>query len=55
MQTKLIALGYLEGQADGHYGNMTAQGVKSFQQENGLEETGEMDPETMEKINMLSE
>lgn len=55
MQTKLIALGYLEGQADGHYGNMTAQGVKSFQQENGLEETGEMDPETMEKINILSE
>lgn len=55
MQTKLIALGYLEGQADGHYGNMTAQGVKSFQQENDLEETGEMDPETMEKINMLSE
>ena len=55
MQTKLIALGYLEGQADGHYGNMTAQGVMSFQQENDLEETGEMDPETMEKINMLSE
>jgi peptidoglycan hydrolase-like protein with peptidoglycan-binding domain len=55
LQEKLISLGYLDGQADGQYGNMTAQGVMRFQQENDLEETGNLDPETIARINQLSE
>ncbi|SHE87328.1 peptidoglycan-binding domain-containing protein [Alkalibacter saccharofermentans] len=55
LQERLISLGYLDGQADGQYGNMTAQGVTRFQQENDLEETGNLDPETIARINQLSE
>lgn len=32
LQNKLIALGYLTGTADGHYGRMTADAVKALEQ-----------------------
>lgn len=40
MQEKLIALGYLSGDADGIYGSWTAAAVKKAQAALGMEETG---------------
>ena len=36
MQQELIDLGYLEGKADGKFGNKTEKAVKDFQRKNGL-------------------
>ncbi len=41
VQTRLIALGYLSGTADGQYGSGTAAAMKAFQQMNGLTASGE--------------
>ena len=40
LQTELIRLGYLSGNADGDFGKKTAQAVKDFQVCNGLKEDG---------------
>lgn len=40
VQEKLIALGYLNGKADGKYGTATADAVKRFQTRNGLKADG---------------
>ena len=40
LQQKLIDLGYLEGTADGRYGEMTANAVKAAQADFGMEQTG---------------
>ncbi|MDO4548479.1 MAG: peptidoglycan-binding protein, partial [Clostridia bacterium] len=40
IQTRLIRLGYLEGVADGIYGQQTSQAVSRFQRALGLNETG---------------
>ena len=40
MQEALIALGYLEGNADGKFGNKTEKAVRTFQQKNGLDPDG---------------
>lgn len=50
LQKYLIALGYLDGSADGIYGNGTAGGVSSFQKAEGLEETGVADSETQARL-----
>ena len=44
LQNTLIALGYMEGEADGNYGSQSRRAVEAFQRELGLEETGEADP-----------
>lgn len=40
LQQALIALGYLEGDADGIFGKNTETAVKAFQKENGLTDDG---------------
>lgn len=40
MQEKLIEYGYLQGEADGAYGNMTRQAVEAFQYQHGLSADG---------------
>lgn len=50
VQQKLIALGYLNGGADGSYGGKTAAAVKAFQQASGLEPTGEADDATQKAL-----
>lgn len=50
MQARLEELGYLDTEYDGYYGEHTAQCVRDFQAANGLEETGEADPDTQKKM-----
>ncbi len=40
VQQWLIDLGYLSGEADGHYGSLTREAVSAFQSDNGLSATG---------------
>lgn len=50
LQKKLIDLGFLSGNADGIYGNATAEGVRQFQESEGLPETGKADAATQERL-----
>lgn len=50
LQKKLIDLGFLSGNADGIYGNATAEGVRQFQESEDLPETGEADAATQERL-----
>lgn len=50
LQQKLIDLGYLEGTADGRYGEMTANAVKAAQADFGLEQTGRADVEFQKRL-----
>ena len=50
VQERLIALGYLEGIADGEFGDMTAEAVKSFQLANNMAATGVVEQNTYEAI-----
>lgn len=54
-QQRLIELGYLYGAADGIFGPMTADALKRFQGEHGLEETGELNDATAEALSELAE
>jgi len=50
LQNKLIELGYLHDAADGIFGQNSEKAVKSFQRNNGLEETGLADAATQDKL-----
>ena len=50
IQERLIALGYMTGEADGEYGSMTEVAVKNFQTANGLEATGIIEQDTYDKL-----
>lgn len=50
IQNKLIALGYLEGEADGVYGPGCAAAVMKFQQDNALPVDGVADELTQQKL-----
>ena len=50
MQTRLIALGYLTGNADGIYGTATANAVIAFQRNNGLTRDGIAGVKTLQKL-----
>lgn len=50
IQMKLKELGYLNARADGIYGNVTAEAVKAFQNDQGLEVTGVVDKVFVEKL-----
>lgn len=39
---------------DGKWGNQTANALRNFQKENGLQPTGRLDPETSEKLGLPS-
>lgn len=46
IQERLQELGYLEGKADGSFGNKAKVAVEEFQKNNGLKVTGEVDAAT---------
>lgn len=46
VQKKLIQFGYLDGEADGRYGEKTRDAVKWFQRRNGLSVDGRVGPAT---------
>ena len=46
LQQRLIEIGYLDGEADGYYGDRTEKSVSVFQELNGLPVTGVADMET---------
>lgn len=50
VQQALYDNGYLEAEADGLYGEKTADAVRAFQQDNSLEATGTVDDETLNLI-----
>jgi peptidoglycan hydrolase-like protein with peptidoglycan-binding domain len=50
MQKRLRELGYMADPADGIYGPYTRDGVSLFQAENGLDETGIADSDTLEAL-----
>ena len=50
LQRKLIDLGLLSGQPDGHFGNYTAGAVKEMQRKFGMEETGIADKAFLDKL-----
>ncbi len=51
LQEKLIALGYLNGKADGDYGKGTAGAVEKFQSDEGLPVNGIADNDTQVRLN----
>lgn len=50
LQQKLIALGYLDGEPDGVYGDGCAKAVKAYQRDHGLDETGVADAALQQAI-----
>ena len=50
LQARLKELGYLEGSADGIFGEKTAAAMQAFQKANGLDQTGVATPEDQEKL-----
>ncbi len=51
LQRKLKRLGYLDGEADGIYGQQTASAVKLFQKEEKLTANGVVDEKTLSHLN----
>ena len=52
LQQKLIGWGYLNGTADGKYGEATSDAVKWFQKNNGLAQDGRVGPTTAAKMGL---
>ena len=50
VQSRLKALGFFTGKADGMFGDATRQAVERFQQANGLEQSGEVDAPTQMRL-----
>ncbi len=50
MQRRLIALNYMEGEADGEYGEYTSGAVRSFQRASALSENAVLDQETQNAL-----
>lgn len=50
VQEKLIDLGYLEGSADGIFGEQTKIAIEQFQKDNSIEVTGSLDEEDKAKL-----
>ena len=50
VQKKLKELGYDPGFPDGIWGKKTTSALKSFQQDNGLSATGQLDEQTRAKL-----
>ena len=51
-QQKLKSEGLYNGQIDGIAGPETKQALEKFQQQNGLQQTGELDQQTLSKMNV---
>lgn len=54
LQTRLIALGYLTGTADGNFGAMTSLALIAFQKQNGLSGDGIAGSGTLARLNSLN-
>ena len=54
MQTRLIALGYLTGKADGHFGTQTYEALIAFQKANRLSPDGILGAKTEKVLNSSS-
>lgn len=52
VQQKLKQDGDYTGAVDGKLGPKTAQAVKQFQQQNGLQQTGSLDDQTLSKLGL---
>lgn len=50
VQARLIALGYMEGNATGYFGSATQTAVQAFQKNNGLTEDGKVGRATMKAL-----
>ena len=50
LQIKLKELGYLDGRADGIFGKKTEQALVEYQKANGLEPTGKLDRQTLQRL-----
>ena len=50
VQKKLTELGLFSGTVDGFYGPMTANAIRAFEERNGLEPTGALNPAVVEAI-----
>ena len=50
LQKRLMELGYYQGKISGNYLEGTQKGIRRFQEVNGLDATGEADPETQETL-----
>lgn len=55
LQNKLIELGYLDGAADGDFGNKTKAAVEKFQSRNSMDVTGVITNDDVEMLNNLLE
>jgi hypothetical protein len=53
IQTMLNDLGYSAGVADGIMGKNTSSAIKAFQQDHGLNATGSLDDQTVEKLKAI--
>jgi spore cortex-lytic enzyme len=54
MQSRLISLGYVIGPLDGIFGPKTQKGVKLFQKEHGIKETGVAGTATINELKRLT-
>jgi peptidoglycan hydrolase-like protein with peptidoglycan-binding domain len=52
-QVALKEQGYYEGQADGVMSPRTSNSLKTYQRENGLQQTGDLDPATANKLGIM--
>lgn len=52
VQQALNKKGYNTGSVDGQWGQQTAQAVVKFQKANGLQPTGQPDPQTLQALNI---
>jgi peptidoglycan hydrolase-like protein with peptidoglycan-binding domain len=55
VQTALAAQGHYSGQPTGKWDAATVQGLKQYQQANGLAPTGKLDARTLQKLGMGSD
>jgi len=54
LQVELKAAGHNPGSADGHFGSKTKKALQSFQEEQGLKQTGTADKATWKRLNAMS-
>ena len=54
VQKRLMELGYDPGTIDGYWGKQTESEIEKFQNDNSLSVTGKIDPETKDKLGLIS-
>ena len=55
IQQRLTDLGYYDGEIHGIYDLMTAEAIRRFQEDNGLDASGVCNPETLHQLGIFSE